>query len=150
MKLYLTLVLIILYCTAYSQDTRPAKHPKTKEGYLQKSREQRVGGFILLGAGIIGIAAVAPGNASFGTTGTVAILSTAAILGSVPLFLAARRNKRKSRKMSAYFQLDKALEEISLNKTSLRPHNVIPPATAQLFTANMNNRLRDFAVHLVE
>ena len=125
MKHALTLFLILICCTAYSQDTRPAKHPKTKEGYLKKSREQRMGGFILLGAGIIGIAAVAPGNASFGTTGTVAILSTAAILGSVPLFLAARRNKRKSARMSAHFQLDKALEEISLNNISLQP-TVIP------------------------
>jgi hypothetical protein len=119
MKHALTVFLILLCCTAYSQDTRPAKHPKTKEGYLSKSREQRMGGFILLGAGIIGIAAVAPGNAGFGTTGSVALLSTAAILGSVPLFLAARRNKRKSRKMSAYFQLDKTLDEISLNKIYL-------------------------------
>lgn len=112
--LLITLAIVFQFnYDSFCQQPDNLKHPRTKADYLQKSREQRIGGFILLGGGIIGIAAVAPGNASFGTTGTVAVLSTAAILGSIPLFLAAHRNKKKAARMSAYNDLDKRLHALS-------------------------------------
>lgn len=89
------LVILLMQETASAQQPKRFKKPETREEFLSLSRSQRTAGWILLGAGVVSIAAVSPGNASFGTTGTVAILGSAAILSSVPLFIAARRNKKK-------------------------------------------------------
>lgn len=95
------LLLTVFGDTCISQSATVKKKPETREEYLKKSRSQRTGAFILLGAGVLAIAAVSNGNSDFGTTGVAAVAGGAAILGSVPLFLAAGRNKRKGMAMQA-------------------------------------------------
>jgi hypothetical protein len=105
---YLTvfLVAIIMIATnSFGQNTREPKS-YTREARLKRSHEQKIGAWILLGTGIIAIAAVSGGNQDFGTTGTVAVLGGAAIITSIPLFLAARRNKRRAHRMDASFNLE--------------------------------------------
>jgi hypothetical protein len=86
---------------------RKIEKPETKEEFLARSKSQRTAAWILLGAGAIGIAAISPGNSSFSTTGAVAVLSGAAIIGSVPLFIAAGKNKRRASALAVSLQLEK-------------------------------------------
>lgn len=111
--LALIAVTILLQVDCFSQSQTYPRRPQTRAEYLQRSHDQRVGGFLLLGGGVLGILAVAPGNASFGTTEGVALVSTAAVLGSIPLLLAAHRNKKKGMRMHAYIEIDKSLNALS-------------------------------------
>jgi len=88
------LLMVVAYCSL-GQEARKAKKPETREEFLSKSKGQRTAAWILLGVGVVGIAAVAPGNSDFGTTGTVVVLSGIAILSSIPLFISARKNKKR-------------------------------------------------------
>src|SRR6188472_1475987 len=92
--IYLLLMVGATYCSL-GQEAPKSKKPETREEFLSKSKGQRTAAWILLGVGVVGIIAVAPGNSDFGTTGTVAVLSGIAILGSIPLFISARKNKKR-------------------------------------------------------
>jgi len=93
---FICFILVVLATfSSLSQQTPKFKKPETREQYLSRSKAQRTAAWIFLGAGIVGIAAVAPGNSSFGTTGTVVVLSGLSMLTSLPLFIAARRNKKR-------------------------------------------------------
>jgi len=118
---------MLLHRESFSQQQTYPLHPQTRQEYFQKSNNQRIGGFVLLGAGIAGIAAVSSGNASFNTTGTVALLGSAAILGSIPLFLAAHRNKKKAMRMEAYMGIDKHLEDLSIKMKKATGGNRVLP-----------------------
>jgi hypothetical protein len=90
----LLLMMVATYCSL-GQEAPKSKKPETREEFLSKSKNQRTAAWILLGVGVVGIAAVAPGNSDFGTTGTVAVLSGVAILSSIPLFISARKTKKE-------------------------------------------------------
>ncbi|MEO8582178.1 MAG: hypothetical protein ABI415_00200 [Flavitalea sp.] len=103
---YLSILGLFLMTIATSTvGQKPKDIPKsyTREARLKRSHDQKIAAWVLLGGGIIAIAMVSNGNQDFGTTGGVAVIGSAAILGSVPLFLAARRNKRRANRMEASF-----------------------------------------------
>ena len=106
-------------------DTLIMKPPRD---YLRISKEQKIGGFILLGVGVLAIAAVAPGNTDFGTAGIAGVGGTLAILGSIPLFIASGRNKRKARRMSAGTGIIRSLYSIQGANTK----NYVPALTLKL------------------
>ena len=99
----LTLILIITG-SALSQQTNPSP-TLTNQDYLKKSKGQKTGAFILLGAGLLsaslGSVQVNP-NIGGNNSGNTAFLVTGltAIGISVPLFLASSKNKKKAMSMS--------------------------------------------------
>jgi len=92
-------VLLAVAVTSFSQQTEPSP-VLTKQDYLQKSKSQRTSAFILLGTGAALLAVAAPGNVSFDILPILVIGGGAAIVGSIPLFIAAGKNKRKAMSLS--------------------------------------------------
>jgi hypothetical protein len=120
-KLFLLTVLVALMLTATAQDTPPDgnPYPVTKQDFLQKSKKQRTAGIILLAGGgtvtIIGITIAAQHFDLFDleerdeTLETVLIaVGGAAMLGSIPLFVSAKKNKRTAMSMS--FKNERSLQ----------------------------------------
>jgi len=102
-KLFILFLLFVIRPTVYSQE---APIPElTKEDYLQKSKGQKTAAWILLGAGATLIAIAAPGNVSFDILPVLAIGGSAAIIGSIPLFIAAGKNKRRAMAMTVNFNI---------------------------------------------
>lgn len=100
MKKIIVFALLLLSSLAtFSQQTEPSA-PSTKQDYLQKSKSQRTSAFILLGSGAALLAIAAPGNVSFDILPVLVIGGGAAIVGSIPLFIAAGKNKRRAMSMS--------------------------------------------------
>ena len=108
-KIITGVVFLAFACQAFSQSDEPSEPPKpmTKQDYLVKSREQRVIGLILLGGGITCLAIASTGDVSFDDAGTLVVVGGLATLGSIPLLLAAGRNKRKYRKATTGLQIEK-------------------------------------------
>ena len=99
-------LLVLLSVTSFGQQTDPSQ-PLTRDEYLKKSKSQKVAAWILLGAGAITLASISGGNTSFDALGTLAIGGTIAVLGCIPLFLAAGKNKRKAKAMTASIRMEK-------------------------------------------
>lgn len=95
------------------------KAPLTKADYLSKSKSQKIGGFVLLGIGVVCIGIAAPGNVSFDALPILVIGGAGCIVGSIPLFLAAGRNKRKANAMSAYIEMqsEPVVQQGSVHRT---------------------------------
>ncbi|MEO6135022.1 MAG: hypothetical protein ABIP35_07710 [Ginsengibacter sp.] len=86
-----------------------------KNDYLQKSKSQKSAAWALLGSGsaliIVGVLIGNKKNASFADAGTGVVLGGLGLLstlGSIPLFIASGRNKRKALNSSTYFKFEKA------------------------------------------
>lgn len=92
-------MLLAVVVTSFSQQTEPSP-VLTKQDYLQKSKSQRTSAFILLGTGAALLAVAAPGNVSFDILPILVIGGGAAIVGSIPLFIAAGKNKRRAMSLS--------------------------------------------------
>ena len=105
-KITICAMLLILATTSFSQQTQSSK-PLTREEYLTKSKNQKIFGFILLGAGVTSLAIAAYGGPSFDVLPVLAIGGTLSTLGSIPLFIASRRNKRKTMNTSASLKIEK-------------------------------------------
>ena len=120
MKVTISLVLsfFIILNSCYSQATTNSPDKLDRKYYLQKSKNQKIAAWILLGAGVIGIAAVTPANTNLNTTGTVVVIGGASILGSIPLFIAGSRNKRKAMNASASIKIDQ--RQYSLSSLSIK------------------------------
>ena len=109
MRKFATIILLLsLSITSFSQ-TDSSKQVMTRQDYLARSRGQKIAGFVLLGVGATCAAIAAPGNVSFETLGTLVTVGGIAALASIPLFIAAGRNKRKARNASAGIDLQKML-----------------------------------------
>lgn len=96
-------VLLAVAVISFSQQTEPSS-VLTKQDYLQKSKSQRTSAFILLGTGAALLAVAAPGNVSFDILPILVIGGGAAIVGSIPLFIASGKNKKRAMNMSFRFQ----------------------------------------------
>jgi len=114
------LVLSVTLC-GYSQQIDPTP-TLTKQDYLKKSKQQRTTGWIMAGGGI-GIALLSLSSATnpdnwlipgilpdpanedrFKKGSGFFLLGSAIVLGSVPLFIAAGKNKRKAAQLSVSTQ----------------------------------------------
>ena len=101
-KSVLCLILLFASTISFCQQ-KNVDQPLTYQDYMKKSKNQRTAAFILLGSAAIMIAIAAPGDVSFNVLPVLGIGSTASILGSIPLLIASRRNKKKAMKISANF-----------------------------------------------
>jgi len=105
-KTIICAMLLVLATVSFSQQTNP-KQPLRHDDYLIKSKSQKIIAFVLLGAGVTTLAIISKGNTSFDVAGTLAVAGILSTLGSIPLFLASARNKRKAQAASVYFKLEK-------------------------------------------
>jgi len=110
------------YCQTPSDST--SKENFTKQYYFQKSKNQKTGAWVLISAGIAisGITVVSElNNMNFNSPKTKQPvgpkITIACIAGSIPLFIAAARNKRKGLNATAYFKMEKipVLLETTIN-----------------------------------
>jgi hypothetical protein len=111
-KFFICTMLLLMTTSSFCQQT-DFSQSLTRQDYLKKSKNQKTTAWILLGGG----AAVAVGAAildvssdwSKSETPYIVALFTggAAMLGSIPLFIASGRNKRKAMNASTYFEIQR-------------------------------------------
>ncbi len=104
-KIILFFLLLITSASLFSQPT--TETPKVKADYLQKSKNQKTTAWVLLGGGagfiLVGTLIGNGKEASFDDAGTGVVLGgigALSMLGSIPLFIASGKNKRKAMSMS--------------------------------------------------
>ena len=106
-KIILFSLLLLLSEATFSQQTTTAV-PMTKADYLKKSKTQKVQAFVFLGAGATTLAIISKGNTSLNSVGALLVVGSVLTLGSIPLFIASAKNKRKAMNASAYFKMEEA------------------------------------------
>ena len=109
-KLFIWTLLLLTTTSSFSQQTDSSR-TLTKQDYLQKSKNQKTAARILLWGG----AAVAIGaiifdvNSDWSKSETPYIVAfsagCASMIGSIPLFVASKRNKRKGMDATTYFEI---------------------------------------------
>ena len=89
----------------------------TKAEYLKKSRTQRTIGFVMLGAGSAILIGVSGGNTDLNSVGTFVVVGAGLVIGSIPLFIAAGKNKRRYKNATASFMLEetRSISQRSIN-----------------------------------
>jgi uncharacterized membrane protein len=101
-KYFISILLLLFAISVFSQEV-----VKNKEYYTAKSKKQKTGGWIMLGGGaaLIGTGFLIGDReeSSFDDAATGAILGGVGVLlmiGSIPVFIASGKNKRKAASLS--------------------------------------------------
>ena len=110
-----SLLLLLSAVTFCQQTTAPTL---TKAEYLQKSKGQKTAAWILLGVGVACAAIAAPGNVSLNSLPVLIIGGGAAAIGSIPLFIASAKNKKRASNISASFRIEtrSSVQQYSINR----------------------------------
>lgn len=111
-EIILFTMLLIVSSATFSQQTNSGSS-MTKQDYLQKSKNQKTAAWIMLGGGTVaGIGGVlwATSDIFSKNAGPDILIFTgaAAMVGSIPLFIASGRNKRKA--MSLSFNIQQVIQ----------------------------------------
>ena len=125
-KLVVIIATFLLFFETFSQQSNPAP-ALTKQDYLIKSKKQKTSAWGLLGIGTAmlvagtAIAAHEYGDAwnegegeGLEAAGVVAAMGVAAMIGSIPLFIASSRNKSKAMSVSLKNEQFQSLKNSSL------------------------------------
>jgi len=127
-KILLCFLMLTIVMITFSQQVTPSL-TLTKQDYLLKSKHQQTAAVVILGGGVLigGIGVIvatrgviplpfptAPNEQQINNGGTLMAIGTVAALGSIPLFIASSRNKKKA--LSLSFKNEKMMQ---LNKSSL-------------------------------
>ena len=119
-------LLLVLLTMSYLTDSKGQAEKQslmTKADYLKKSKNQSTAAWVLAGGGVVMVTAgaiiglndatEAIGSIFTGETektsdaGPILFFTgAAAMVGSIPLFIASSRNKRKANDMSAFFKME--------------------------------------------
>jgi len=121
-KLLTFAVLLVLSASSFAQQTNPAQS-FSREDYLKKSKGQKTAAWIIFGGGValtsvgmaiglndatdalVGLFSLEQPSSS--NSGEVLFYSgLVAMAGSVPLFIASSRNKKKAASVSAFFKME--------------------------------------------
>ena len=135
-KMIICAVLHIMAIHAFSQQTTPST-PLTREDYLQKSKNQKAAGWVLLGGGalidIIGIATFpkdyvyidlwGEGNSSSteskaNTSGVLLLVGSSAMLASIPFFISSHVNRKRAIKLTVDTQQLRTIKNSSMYTTN--------------------------------
>jgi FAD/FMN-containing dehydrogenase len=115
-QLIILIILVNLTTNVFSQQTRepkPPREPLTQKEYRARSKDQVVGGIVLVTAGsglIILGASVQKDATGFDYTGLgLEALGIAAIAGSIPLFLISAHNHRKAKQLTVMIKTENTL-----------------------------------------
>jgi len=119
-KLIVSFSFLFVISAGYSQETTLSRD-LTRQDYLRKSKNQKTGAWILLGAGAAMISIAAPGDVSLDIVPVLAVGGGVAIIGSIPLFIAAGKNKRRAKTMTANLNIQQT-PVIRYTGLSKRPH----------------------------
>lgn len=111
-KLFSIMLLLAISATSFCQPTTTSA-PTVKSDYLKKSKNQKSGAWVLLAGGSVMVVTgiLLSNQASFdelGATAGLAVAGGVAVLGSIPLFLASGRNKRKGMDVNASLKMERA------------------------------------------
>jgi hypothetical protein len=108
-------LLLMLTITSFAQQTNPAPQ-LTKADYLKKYRTQKTVAWVLVGVGTVGfvytlfsytvITSISFGQSEANYTAPL-LISGACIVGSIPLFSAAKKNLKHALNASASFKIEK-------------------------------------------
>src|ERR1700741_2560430 len=108
------LLLLALPATSFCQKTNDTV-PVVKTDYLIKSKNQKTAAWVLLGGGtaLIGVGFLIGDskNATFDDAGTGVVLGGIGFLsavGSIPLFIASGKNKKKAMKATTFIKMETA------------------------------------------
>jgi hypothetical protein len=104
-KILLCAMILVISTSSFGQQIDTSKF-NTRKYYLRKSRSQLVGGLILLGIGGTTLALVSNGKTSFDILPVLVIGGGLFVLGSIPLFIASGRNKRKAMNATTLFKME--------------------------------------------
>jgi len=111
-KNILYFLLLVLPIASFCQQTNDTV-PFVKTDYLLKSKNQKTAAWVLLGGGtaLIGLGFLIGDskNATFDDAGTGVVLGGIgflSVVGSIPLFIASGKNKRKAMNASAFIKLE--------------------------------------------
>lgn len=112
-KIIIYAMLLFVTLSSFSQQINPIQ-PLTRQDYLKKSKNQKTAAWVLLGGlPVLTGTGLLIGNrkeASFNDAFTGAVIAGIGVLsaiGSIPLFIASGRNKRKAMNASTYFKIEK-------------------------------------------
>ncbi|NOT52519.1 MAG: hypothetical protein HOP10_14715 [Chitinophagaceae bacterium] len=111
----ISLLFLLLALSAISFCQKPTL---TKEEYLAKGKSQKKAAWIMLGTGGALLAIAAPGKVSFDILPVLVIGGGGLVIGSIPLFLASGKNKRRAMSMAFKNETVPLLQNGSLSKWS--------------------------------
>jgi hypothetical protein len=109
-KFFISAMFLLMAISPFCQQSGSGQS-LSQQDYLQKSKRQKTAAWIMLGGGVVlaagsAILAVSSDWSKPETPYDVAIYAGgASILGSIPLFIASGRNKRKAMNASTYFEI---------------------------------------------
>jgi len=107
-KFFICTMLVLMTASSFCQQTDHSQS-LTRQEYLQKCKNQKKAAWILLGSGItLGLAGPilwTSTGISDGLVDVMIVTGAASIAGSIPLFIAAGRNKKKGMNASTYFEI---------------------------------------------
>jgi hypothetical protein len=109
-KFFICTILLLMTTSSFCQQT-DFSQSLTQKNYLQKSKGQKTAAWVLLGGGFAlavgaSILDVSSDWSKSETPYLVALFTgCASMLGSIPLFIASGRNKRKAMNASTYFEI---------------------------------------------
>jgi hypothetical protein len=113
-KILLFITVLALSVRSFAQQTDPPQL-SVKETYLKKSKNQKTAAWVLLGGGVALIGAgflIGDGKeSSFDDAATGVIMGgigTLSMIGSIPLFLASSKNKRRAMKATTSIKMERA------------------------------------------
>lgn len=122
-KLFFSIILIlVLNSVSFCQQSNPSQK-FTKQDYLKKSKSQKTAAWLVLGAGVVLTSAgfaVELNNANDALIGLFSLQQPkssddggvlffsglAAMAGSIPLFIASSKNKKRANAISASFKME--------------------------------------------
>ena len=105
-KIMVYLLLVAMPVTSFCQTSDSV--PLVKTDYLAKSKSQKTGAFILLGIGVATLSIAALGDVDFDALGVLVVVGGITTIASIPLFIAARRNKRKAKNITGKIKMEHA------------------------------------------
>jgi len=106
MKKIISLLLLLIVCEVSFGQPKQSAPQLTKQDYLQKSKSQKTGGFIFLGVAATCAAIAAPGNISLDFLPVLVIGGLASAIISIPLFISAKKNKKRAMNITLIDQRD--------------------------------------------
>lgn len=112
-KSILLFFVLLLTISSFGQQTNPSQ-TLTKQDYLKKSKNQKTAAWICLGSGAVLFAIATPGEVSLDILPALVIGGGVLVAGSVPLFIASGKNKRKAMNISFKIQRSPLLQQSSL------------------------------------
>jgi hypothetical protein len=113
MKKAISLCLLFAFATTSFSQQIVQKQSSTQTDYLNKSKHQKATGWVLLAGGtvVLAITAAASAGIDFYHKKSFPIVPVciggAMMAGSIPLFIASGRNKRKAKAASAFLNMEK-------------------------------------------